>query len=115
MVEPMGRQVRVHVFCLIIPDNVHGLVITSLTEHHKEVRYFFRNNTDLLFRTCSVCFPGFPLTWQCRRLKRWRFYFWVGKIPWERAQQPIPVFFPGEFHGQRRLQATVPRVAKSQT
>ena len=28
---------------------------------------------------------------------------WVGKIPCKRAWQPIPVFFPGEFHGQRSL------------
>ena len=34
MVEPMGRQIRVQVFYLIIPDNFHGLVITRLTEHH---------------------------------------------------------------------------------
>ena len=28
---------------------------------------------------------------------------WVGKIPWERAWQPILVFLPGESHGQRSL------------
>ena len=28
---------------------------------------------------------------------------WVGKIPWRRAQQPTPVFLPGESHGQRSL------------
>ena len=27
---------------------------------------------------------------------------WVGKIPW-REWLPTPVFFPGEFHGQRSL------------
>jgi len=26
---------------------------------------------------------------------------WVGKIPWRRKWQPIPVFLPGEFSGQR--------------
>ena len=24
---------------------------------------------------------------------------WVGKIPWRRERVPIPVFWPGEFHG----------------
>ena len=24
---------------------------------------------------------------------------WVGKIPWKRAWQPTPVFWPGAFHG----------------
>ena len=28
---------------------------------------------------------------------------WVAKIPWRRAWQPIPVFLPGESHGQRSL------------
>ena len=28
---------------------------------------------------------------------------WVRKIPWRRAWQPTPVFWPGEFHGQRSL------------
>ena len=28
---------------------------------------------------------------------------WVGKILWRREWQPIPVFLPGKFHGQRSL------------
>ena len=28
---------------------------------------------------------------------------WVGKSPWRRVWQPTPIFFPGEFHGQRSL------------
>ena len=32
-----------------------------------------------------------------------RFHSWVREIPWRRAQQPIPVFLPGESHGQRSL------------
>ena len=28
---------------------------------------------------------------------------WFGKIPWRRTWQPIPVFLPGESHGQRSL------------
>ena len=31
------------------------------------------------------------------------FNAWVGKIPWRRDWQPAPVFFPGEFHGQKSL------------
>ena len=26
-----------------------------------------------------------------------------GKTPWRREWQPTPVFFPGEFHGQKSL------------
>ena len=28
---------------------------------------------------------------------------WVGKVPWRRERLHTPVFFPGEFHGQRSL------------
>ena len=28
---------------------------------------------------------------------------WVRKVPWRREQLPTPVFWPGEFHGQRSL------------
>ena len=28
---------------------------------------------------------------------------WAGKIPWRRKWQPIPVFLPGQSHGQRNL------------
>ena len=37
------------------------------------------------------------------RHERHRFNPWVGKIPWRRAWQPIPVFLPGESHEQRSL------------
>ena len=40
----------------------------------------------------------------------------VEKIPWRREWQPIPVFLPGEFHGQRSLAGyTVHEVVKSRT
>ena len=42
-------------------------------------------------------------TCQCKRCKRCRFDPWVWKIPWRRAQQPTPIFFPGKFHGRRSL------------
>ena len=40
---------------------------------------------------------------QCGRHWRPGFNPWVGKTPWRRAWQPIPVFMPGESHGQRSL------------
>ena len=46
---------------------------------------------------------------QCRRCKKRTFSRWVRKIPHRRGWPPIPVFFPGELHGQRslgRLQST---------
>ena len=40
---------------------------------------------------------------QRSRYKKHRFSPGVGNIPWRRAWQPIPVFLPGESHGQRSL------------
>ena len=43
---------------------------------------------------------GKESTCQCRRC---RFNPWAGKISWRSKWQPIPVFLPGKFHGQRSL------------
>ena len=43
---------------------------------------------------------GNESTCQCRR---YGLDPWVRKIPCRRAQQPTPVFLPGESHGQRSL------------
>ena len=37
----------------------------------------------------------------CPQCRRCGIDPWVRKIPWRREWQPIPVFFPGESHGQR--------------
>ena len=42
---------------------------------------------------------------QCRRHKR----PWIAKILWRKAQQPTPVFLPGESHGQRSLASYDPQ------
>ena len=42
------------------------------------------------------------------QLRRHRFHLWVGKILLRRAGQPIPVFLPGESHGQRSLEGYTP-------
>ena len=59
-----------------------------------------------------MCYMGFPggasgkePACQCRRLRRCGFDPWVGKIPWRegKAWQALPVFLPGETHGQKSL------------
>ena len=42
---------------------------------------------------------------QCRRHRRWGFKPWVGKNPWRRKWQHVPVSMPGKSQGQRRLQS----------
>ena len=68
------------------------------------------------FRGCSESYRGFPggangkePAYQCRKLKRYWFDPCVGKIPWRKVWQPIPVFSPGESHGQRSLEGYSPR------
>ena len=39
----------------------------------------------------------------CLQCGRPGFDLWLGKIPWRREQLPTPVFWPGDFHGQRSL------------
>ena len=36
-----------------------------------------------------------------RKNRRHGFNSWVGKMPWRSKWQPIPVFLPGKFQGQR--------------
>ena len=52
---------------------------------------------------------------QCRRHNRCRFNPCVGKMPWERAWQPTPVFLPGESIDREAWWATVQKVTKNQT
>jgi len=40
--------------------------------------------------------------------KRHEFDHWIGKLPWKRAWQSIPVFLPGESCGQRSLEGYSP-------
>ena len=56
---------------------------------------------DRVFQVGSIC--GKESTCQCRRWKRHEFDPWVGKMPWNRKEQPTPVFLPGKFHRERSL------------
>ena len=79
-----------------------------------QFRDYFRILKD--FKWSSTIFKklvfGLPwwLRWQRIHLQCGRPGFdpWVGKIPWKRAWQPIPVFLSGESHGQRTLAGCCP-------
>ena len=57
-------------------------------------------------------FNGKASTCQCRRLKRFEFDTWDGKVPWRRKWQPTPVFLPGKSHGQKSLVGYSPQGGK---
>ena len=44
----------------------------------------------------------------CLQCRRPGFDPWLGKIPWRREWLPSPVFWPGDFHGQRSLEGYSP-------
>jgi len=60
-------------------------------------------NVNMDFPSGKDFTSGKEPTCQSQRYKKHRFNPWVGKIPWRRAQQPIPVLLPGKSHGQRSL------------
>ena len=84
-----------------------------------------RKHTVSMNPDFSTSCPRFPAisggtsdkehTCQRRRHQRRGFDSWVGKIPWRRAWQSTPVFLPGESTDRGAWQATVRRVAESQT
>ena len=58
---------------------------------------------------------GKESTCQCRRQKRPGFNPWVGKIPWGRKWQSIPVFLPGKSLDRGAWRTTVHRFVESRT
>ena len=60
-----------------------------------------QSQTRLKQLSSSIFFIGLP-RWhsgkesacQCKRHRRWGFGPWVGKMPWRRKWQPMPVFLP---------------------
>ena len=61
----------------------------------------------------SIC--GKEPAYQCRRLKRRGFDPWVRKIPWRKTWQPIQYSCLENPMDREAWQATIHRVAKSQT
>ena len=75
-----------------------------------------------LYSHCDLCLisrllgfsdgSGKESACQCRRCG---LNPWVGKIPWRKKLEPIPVLLPGESHGQRSLAGYSPSGRKSRT
>ena len=75
------------------------------------VCFFLLNLGPVSLVVCTfLCILITPL---CRRQSRCGFNPWVRKILWKRNGQPISVFSPGKFHGQRSLVGY--RISKNQT
>jgi len=62
---------------------------TAIQYTHTYIHIYIHTLASLVAHTEK----NLPAMLQCRRPG---FSPWVGKIPWRRAWQPTPVFFPGE-------------------
>ena len=76
--------------CGILEFTKHGITITE-----QSINTFWGKSWRYTSDKEPAC--------QCRRQKRRGLHPWFGTISWRRQQQPIPVFLPGESHGQRSL------------
>ena len=85
-----------------------------------ETQSHFASEWRLVFRSVLLDLNSVTPRWQWERIhlpmQETQVDPWIGKIPWRGKWQPIPVFVPREFHGQRRLVSyTVHAVAKCRT
>ena len=78
-----------------------AILVPGILKHHCHCVTLLLQNLELSLNSTSG--GGKEPTCQCRRFKRRGFNPWVGKIPWKRSWQPIPIFLPGESHGQKSL------------
>ena len=76
----------------------------SKCEWIKKMWYIHISHVYILYIQYRKGLPWW-LRWHRIRLQCGRPGFdpWVGKIPWRRSWQPMPVFLPGESHGERSL------------
>ena len=81
----------------------HWVWFSRVLYQESEKQEFRLRTQHIGFRGLPKWLSGTRIRLQCRRHRRCRFNPWVGKIPWRRAQQPAPVFLPGEVHCQRSL------------
>ena len=93
---------------------VEGAVIKQLIKLHVLniccllfANYMPLNLKNKIIKNCFKKRKTFSVASQYPRTKakvrRCGFNPLVGKIPWRRKWQPIPVFLPGKSHGQRSL------------
>ena len=101
--------------CWIIVVRVGTLVFFLILEEMLSAFHHWENVSCgfIIYGLYNVELPGDASgkepACQCRGCKRCGFNPWTGKIPWRGAQQPTPVFLPGECHGQRSQSGNSPQ------
>ena len=92
----------VHIFDMLAVSTCIYLKVNTISNSIYYTCYFKQG-----FQDGSV---GKRICLQCTTPRRCGFEPWVGKIPWRRAWQPNPVFFPGKSNGQKSLMGYTPQV-----
>ena len=90
--------------CSLPGSSVHGIFQARLLEWGAIAFSHSRHKESLMLSLgLPRWFSGKESACQCKRCKGLGFNPWVGKISCSRKWQPVPVFLPGKFHGQRSL------------
>ena len=87
---------------------MQGSWATNNLSCHVESRFYSKDQKILLTLLVAQMVKNL-------QFRRPGFDPWVRKIPWRRECLPTPVFFPGEFHGQRSLMGYNPWGCKEST
>ena len=105
---PGGRNGNpIQYYCLGNPmDRGDWWITKSQTQLKRLSSSSSSSNLKLVTLLNQSRLPGWLL--QCRRHRRCRFEFPLGKIPWNRKWKPTLVFLPGKSHGQRSLEGYSP-------
>ena len=98
---------RIYIFEKPSDSNVEdGLTEKGLVgdrETYVDILMIKGEKTKVWIKTIAMGTEGFPCDSASKESAcnagELGFDSWVGKIPWRRSRLPIPVFWPGEFHG----------------
>ena len=96
---------KIPVFLLVLDLLLFRYQYNDINDQHLMVSFL------QVYKTINIpsSSSAFGLPWWlrqerlCLQCRRPRFDPWVGKIPWRRKWQTIPVSLPGKSHGQRSL------------
>ena len=115
-----GQSIEVSASTSVLPRNIQDWSPLGWTGwislQSKGLSRVF-SNTTVQKHQLGIYIYGFPCGSAVKNLPANEgngFSPWVGKVPWRRKWQPIPVSLSGKLHGQRNLADYSPRGLRSQ-
>ena len=95
---PLAGETKCFQSILFVMTLYRGCISTSSL-----VLWISENLLGFLMTQCLVASLVVQMVKNLPAMHKMCFDPWIRKIPWRRAQQPTPVFLPGESHEQRNL------------